>query len=244
RFYLVYRALVRAKIARIRGSDEQFRLYLGLAESLAEAVRPLLVLMHGLAGSGKTTVSQAALERLGAVRVRSDVERKRLHGLEPEARTGAGLEAGVYAAAASRRTYGHLAGLAAGVLAAGYPAIVDAAFLQRGQRDLLRRVAGRLGAACVIAACTAPEATLHRRVTERAARASDASDADAAVLEHQLGACQPFAQDEESIAVTVDIASADGVRRGLDAIAALSPARRRRLMQVKGADGAGSSLRT
>jgi hypothetical protein len=220
RFYLVYRALVRAKVARIRGSDEAFHLYLGRAESLARAARPLLVLMHGLTGSGKTTVSQAALERLGAVRVRSDVERKRLHGLEPEARTGAGLDAGIYAAAASRRTYDHLAGLAAGILAAGYPAIVDAAFLQREQRDLFRRLAERLGAACVIAACTAPEATLRRRVTERAARASDASDAGAAVLEHQLAAGQPLAQEEESIAVTVDTASEDGVRRGLDAIAA------------------------
>jgi predicted kinase len=193
--------------------------------------------MHGLSGSGKTTVSQAALERLGAVRVRSDVERKRLHGLEPEARTGAGLEAGIYAAAASRCTYDHLADLAAGILAAGYPAIVDAAFLQREQRDLFRRLAERLGAASVIAACTAPEATLRRRVAERA---SDASDAGAAVLAQQLAASQPFAQEEASIAVTVDTASEDGVRRGLDAIAA----RRWRLMQVKGADSGGSSLRT
>jgi hypothetical protein len=219
RFYLVYRALVRAKIARMRGSDEQFCLYLGLAESLAKAAPPLLVLMHGLSGSGKTTVSQAALERLGAVRTRSDVERKRLHGLEPEARSGAGLDAGIYAAAASRRVYDHLAGLAAGILAAGYPAIVDAAFLRREQRDPFRRLAERLGAACVIAACTAPEATLRRRVTERAARASDASDAGTAVLEYQLAASQPFAQQEDAIAVTMDTASEDGVRRGLDAIA-------------------------
>jgi hypothetical protein len=221
RFYLVYRALVRAKIARVRGADEQFLLYLGLAEALATSARPLLVLMHGLAGSGKTTVSQAALERLGAVRVRSDVERKRLHGLEPGARTGAGLDAGIYAAAASRRTYDHLAGLAAGILAAGYPAIVDAAFRQREQRNLLRGVAERFDAICVIAACTAPEAILRGRVTERAARARDASDAGAAVLEHQFAASQPFTQEEGAIAVTVDTASEDGVRHGLDAIAAL-----------------------
>ena len=56
RFYLVYRAMVRAKIACLRGSGDQFRLYLGLAQALAEAKRPALILMHGLSGSGKTTV--------------------------------------------------------------------------------------------------------------------------------------------------------------------------------------------
>ena len=225
RFYLVYRAMVRAKIARIRGSDEAFRLYLALAQSLARTAPASLLLMHGLSGSGKTTVSQAALERLGAVRLRSDVERKRLHGLAPEARTGAGLEGGIYAAAASRRTYAHLAGLAAGILEAGYPAIIDAAFLQREQRDLFRRLAERLGAACVIAACTAPQATLRQRVGGRTARSSDASDAGAAVLERQLAASQPLAQDEDAITVRVDTASEDGVRRGLDAIAARLAAR-------------------
>ena len=225
RFYLVYRALVRAKISRIRGSDETFLLYVGLAEALAKTAPPFLVLMHGLSGSGKTTVSQAALERLGAVRVRSDVERKRLHGLAPEARTGTALEAGIYSVAANRRSYEHLAGLAADILEAGYPAIVDAAFLQREQRDLLRGMAGRMGAPCVIAGCTAPEAMLRKRVAERAARQSDASDAGAAVLEHQLEASEPFAQAEREFAVTVDTAGEDGVRRGVDAIAARLAAR-------------------
>jgi aminoglycoside phosphotransferase family enzyme/predicted kinase len=225
RFYLVYRAMVRAKIARIRGSDEQFRLYVRLAESLAEAAPAPLVLMHGLSGSGKTRFSQAALERLGAVRVRSDVERKRLHGLAAEARTGAALDAGIYSPAGNRRTYEQLKRLAAGVLAAGYPAIIDAAFLRREQREPLRDMAARLGAPCVIAACTAPEAILRRRVAERAAGQRDASDAGVAVLEHQRAASEPFSQEERDIAVTVDTSGEDGVRRGLDAIAARLAAR-------------------
>lgn len=225
RFYLVYRAVVRAKIARLRGSEESFGLYLGLAQSLAGESRRALLLMHGLSGSGKTTVSQVALERLGAVRVRSDVERKRLHGLAPGARAGAGLDAGLYAGAASRRTYAHLADLAAGILEAGYPAIVDAAFLQRAQRDLFLRMAGRLGATCAIAACTAPEAEMRRRVMQRAVQSSDASDAGAAVLEHQIVASRPFAKVEIPIVVKVDTASEHGVARGLAEIEARLAAR-------------------
>jgi len=217
RFYLVYRAMVRAKIARIRGSDEAFLPYLGLAESLTRPAPPMLVLMHGLSGSGKTTVAQAALESLGAVRVRSDVERKRLHGLAPEARTAAGPDAGIYSAIASRQTYAHLAALAAGVLDAGYPAIVDAAFLRRAQRDAFRRLAEERGAACVIAACTAPEAVLRERV---AGRAGDASEAGTAVLERQLAAGDALAPDERAMAVGIDTAAGNGIARGLDALAA------------------------
>jgi len=225
RFYLVYRAMVRAKIARIRGSGEEFLHYAALAESLAGAAPLSLVLMHGLPGSGKTTVSQAALERLGAVRLRSDVERKRLHGLAPQVRAQAGLDAGIYSAAASRRTYEHLAALAAGILGAGYPAIVDAAFLQREQRDLFRRLAEERGALCLIAACTAPEAILRRRVIERHSGARDASDAGAAVLEHQLAIAQPFTLEEQAAAVTVDTTGGDRIGRALDALAARLAAR-------------------
>jgi hypothetical protein len=78
---------------------------------------------------------------------------------------------------------------------------------------------------CVIASCTVPEETLRRRVAARLAHANDASEASAAVLERQFAARQPLAQDEESIAVTVDTASEDGVRRGLDAIARRYPTR-------------------
>jgi hypothetical protein len=160
------------------------------------------------------------LEKLGAVRLRSDVERKRLHGLAAQARTGAALAAGIYDAASGRRTYARLAALAAGVLEAGYPAIVDAAFLERAQREPFLREAERRGAPCVIAHCTAPAATLRRRVAQRAARAADASDAGVAVLEHQLAGDGRLAPDEAALAVTLDTETEAGARAGVDAVAA------------------------
>ena len=220
RFYLVYRAMVRAKIARIRGLDSGFRDYVGLAEGLAVTGRPALILMHGRSGSGKTTLSQVAFERLGAVRLRSDVERKRMHRLEPKTRTGSSLAAGIYDTESSRRTYAHLAELSARILEAGFPAIVDAAFLQREQRDRFRRVAERIGAPCLFVHCTASETTLRRRVAEREAQASDASEAGVTVLEDQLAGGQPLAPDEEAMAVTVDTETQAAMRRGIGAIAA------------------------
>jgi len=225
RFYLVYRAMVRAKIACLRGSAQDYRAYFELAESLAAERRPLLVLMHGVSGSGKTTMSQALLERSGAVRLRSDVERKRLHGIEdPAARSGAGLNAGIYGAASSARTYERLATLSRSVLLAGYPVIVDAAFLRRDERDRFRRLARSLGAGFLIASCGADRDTLQRRVAERQARARDASEADAAVLALQLRTADPLAADEAGQALQIDTGSDAARRAGIEEFVARAAA--------------------
>ena len=217
RFYFVYRAMVRAKIACLRGAAQDFHAYVALAESLAAEHRPLLVLMHGVSGSGKTTASQALLERVGAVRVRSDVERKRLHGIgDPGARSGAGLNAGIYSAVASARTYGRLEELSRLILQAGYPVVVDAAFLRRDQRDRFRHLARELGAGLLIAACSADRETLRRRVSERRALARDASEANAVVLAQQLSDADPFAADEAGHALQLDTGSDSALRAGIE----------------------------
>jgi hypothetical protein len=221
RFYLVYRAMVRAKIAGLRNAPASFGSYLALAEQLATERGPALVLMHGLSGSGKTTLAQALLEQLGAVRLRSDVERKRLHGIgDARARSGGGLDAGIYSAAASARTYEHLAGLARAILQEGYPVVVDAAFLRRAERDRFRDLARSLGVPFLIAPCGASEETLLRRLAARAASASDASEADAAVLAHQRATAEPFAADEAGDVLAIDTASDAALRLGLDRAAA------------------------
>ncbi|HET9405549.1 MAG TPA: AAA family ATPase, partial [Burkholderiales bacterium] len=102
RFYLAYRALVRAKVHLMRsrqprvGRAEKARLarafhgYLRLAGRYAAPARGALVIAHGLSGSGKSTATQPLIEGLGAIRLRSDLERKRLHGLAPLAVSGSG----------------------------------------------------------------------------------------------------------------------------------------------------------
>jgi aminoglycoside phosphotransferase family enzyme/predicted kinase len=214
-FYLVYRALVRAKIARLRAAQleagdvkrsllAEYRGYVTLARGYARPRRPGVVITHGLAGSGKTTLSGALLEMLGAVRVRSDVERKRMHGLGALERRSTGVESGLYAAEATEATYGRLTALARDVLTAGITVIVDATFLARRQRDRFRDLARELGAAFAIVDFTANEPTLRARVARRAAAGSDASDADLAVLEHQLATREPLADDERVFAVPYD----------------------------------------
>ncbi len=215
RFYLVYRALVRAKIARLRtaqlapgdervASVAEYRGYVRLARGYAGTRPSAIVITHGLSGSGKTTLSESLLEALGAVRVRSDVERKRLHGLDARERDHRGIDRGLYTGTATDATYRRLATLTRDIVVAGYVAIVDAAFLKRAQRDLIRTLAAELRVAFVIVAFPASDATLRERVGRRAAAGSDASDADLAVLGYQLHTQEPLAPDEEQYVVWYD----------------------------------------
>ncbi len=215
RFYLVYRAMVRAKVARLRASqllDSRARAalsdesadYLRLASSYAIEARPAVVLMHGFSGSGKTVLSQAMLERMNAVRIRTDVERKRLAGLAADARSGSTLAGGLYAPDATRRTYDRVLVCADAVVQGGFPAIVDGAFLQRRQRDMFRELAVQRAVPFAIADCVASSAALRGRVTARALAGNDASEADLAVLEHQLRTAEPLSREELRFTVAYD----------------------------------------
>ncbi|MEP7262738.1 MAG: AAA family ATPase, partial [Usitatibacter sp.] len=204
RFYQVYRAAVRAKVAMLGGATEEACALLGLAEELTHREAPVVVLMHGVSGSGKSTAAARLLEALGAIRLRSDVERKRLHGIGSGAHAPAAAGAGMYGPRENAGTYERLEELASGVIAAGYPVIVDATFLHRADRDRFRAVAAREHGVLEIADCHAPEAILRRRVAERERGGDDASDAGVEVLQAQLGMREPLGADERMHSVYLD----------------------------------------
>jgi predicted kinase len=232
-FYLIYRAAVRAKVACLRlaqadvADRERQELgcelgeYLQLADRYAKSRQPSIVITHGFSGSGKSTVAQAILEALGAVRIRSDVERKRLFGQYSSTRNGGGLEHGIYAADATEQTYARLAELAAKIVAAGFPAIVDATFLMRRDREAFRDLSCRLNVPFAILDLYADEATLRRRVSERIRAGTDASDADLRVLDSQFARHEPLGDDELLQTVAVDSGANDSIERALRQLEAL-----------------------
>lgn len=212
RFYLVYRAMVRAKVAAIRASQsglrndwQEYADYISLAESLSTMpTRPLLAITHGLSGSGKTTFTQRLLERLGAVRLRSDVERKRLFGLAPQEKSGSGIDSGLYTKEAGERTYARLAQLAQAVIGAGFPLIVDAAFLKQTERDAFRALAAELDTQFAILDFRAAPATLRERIVDRERKENDVSEATLAVLERQLATQEPLVEAEKSYVFAIN----------------------------------------
>jgi aminoglycoside phosphotransferase family enzyme/gluconate kinase len=208
RYYTVYRAMVRAKVAALRAGQvaegnaaadrDEAGVFLRLAEELTRPTPPQLWITHGLSGCGKTTLSQSVLQEHGMVRLRSDVERKRLAGMAASERSGSGIETGLYTQDASRRAYQHLASLTEILLDDGWPVIVDAAFLMRWQRDLFREIALRRELRFRILDIQVDHAMLRERIGLRAAQGSDASEADLRVLQHQIESEQPLCADELS----------------------------------------------
>ncbi len=220
RYYFVYRALVRAKVEALRAEQEkpaaaapgrEFEAalaYIELANRWAQRRRAGLILMHGLSGSGKSTVAAQLVEELGAIRLRSDIERKRLYGFDAYETSNSDLDQGLYTAAATAATYRRLADLASHLLRADFTVIVDATFLKQAQRQTLLELELDCRYRCLVVDCRAPEAELRRRIIERE---QDASEATLEVLEEQLATRQPISafELEQAEVVTLD-------RKGLD----------------------------
>ena len=191
--------MVRAKINAIQASQdsvspavrvtarENCRAYLQLALALTQEPEPFLLIAHGVSGSGKSRRTGQLLERFpGAIRIRSDVERKRLFGLGPLDDSGSALGGGLYTPDASARTYATPARSGGRLLAAGHPVLVDATFMKRAHRQPFRELAARHGVPFILLDCAADPETLRARVAARRARGDDAAEADVEVLERQL----------------------------------------------------------
>ncbi len=177
-------ALVRSGGPQNAAAARAAAAYLALALALLEPHPPRLVALGGRSGTGKSTIAQALAAGFppapGARLLHSDVIRKRLAGIAPETR----LPRDSYTPAASERVYAALGEEAERTLAAGYSVLVDATFLRVEERRAVAALAAKAGVAFTGLWLDAPYEVLARRI---AARRGDASDADLAVLQWQLG---------------------------------------------------------
>ena len=222
-FYLAYRALVRAKVEVLSlelesATDEEhhqallsFESYLKLAMTYTVKTTPKLIIMRGVSASGKSFFSQKMIdaqwgESTPILRIRSDVERKRLLGVDSDdasehSAETAEIESGLYSRRATVQTYKRLLELATHVINAGYSVIVDATFQKYEQRNDFKRLAENCGARFIIVELSAPVDILKQRINNRK---NDVSDADMVVLEHQLSHWKPLHDNELCDVITVD----------------------------------------
>jgi aminoglycoside phosphotransferase family enzyme/predicted kinase len=197
-FYKAYRALVRAKVSLFSLSPDadhvqrattlrQYRNYANLAESYSAIPSNFMAITHGVSAVGKSHVAMRLVEALGAIRLRSDVERKRLFGESKD----------LYSADVSDATYTRLNELAAVVLHAGFPVVIDATYLKLAQREATARVAENTGMPFLIIDCAAPKAVIEGWLAQRQAENEDPSDATMEVIEAQLANREPLTDDEK-----------------------------------------------
>ena len=140
--------------------------------------------------------------------MRSDVERKRLFGLDALQSSHALVPGGIYSPDATARTYARLLDVARAALVAGWPVVVDAAFLRRDERAQFAALAASLAVPFSIFDCQAALPLLRRRVEQRTrqheAGVADPSEADLAVLERLAHADEPLSAHEAALAIVVD----------------------------------------
>lgn len=221
RYYAVQRALVRSKVMLLRAGqldagapdraecERSGLAYLAFAQRCAQPRPATIMITHGYSGSGKTTFAREAAQLLGAVQVRSDVERKRMHGLGATSRA----EPALYEQTVTQATYERLLQLARRIVASGWPVIVDAAFLTAAQRKPFALLADTLGVPFFLFDVRAGEATMKQRILAREQADADASDAGIAVLVSQLRNDEPLNADEMRHAIAVDMESGIDSRR-------------------------------
>lgn len=206
RYYLCYRAVVRAKVTWLhrqeKSGEERKKLdevcgrYLALAARFTERTPPRLVVMHGLSGTGKSFGGHEIVGKLGAFRIRSDVERKRIGSVSGDE--------DLYSGAMTIKTYARLHAAARSCLRAGFSVVLDATYLRQEERKSALAVATEEGVACRFLDLRASEATLEKRVGQRQETGGDPSDADLRILRDQRLIDEPLTEKERELAIAVD----------------------------------------
>ena len=227
-FYQCYRAYVRGKVDSLKSAElevdprersaarEGARRHFALSYRYTWRYSPCLVVFAGLSGSGKSTLAASLAERTGFTHVNSDVVRKRLLGLPPTARQSGTVTPLLYTPEHSARTYAAMLADAEGCLTDRRGVIIDATFQLRAGRDRCREIARVAGKPLVFIECRCEPAAVRRRLTERARRNDDPSDADWEVYLEQRRRYEPLAPDEDRLTVQTDTTSPEEALRAVE----------------------------
>ncbi|MGH7914848.1 MAG: AAA family ATPase, partial [Candidatus Binataceae bacterium] len=204
------------------------RRYVELALDFARESRPAMVVVCGVSGSGKSTVARRLADRLGFDWLRSDEIRKRLAGVAPAERLSDGYGAGVYSRAFTQKAYAALLGEAAARLRDGAGVIVDATFADPAYRAEARALAARAKRPLLFVECAASHEEIVRRLTQRARRTDEVSDAGVSTYLRQRGEFVALEEIPKSYHLVAD------TERGLEAVSASITERLKALARASG----------
>jgi aminoglycoside phosphotransferase family enzyme/predicted kinase len=219
RLYWAHRALVRAKVAQIRDSQsggdgaseyaEEALAYMQQASARVLTVSPAVICVSGLSGTGKSTLGRALAAALGVEIISSDMVRKELAGIEATSRTGA--EAGIYSSEWTERTYAEMRGRGGKALDDARPVLLDATFLDSGQRERAAELARERGVPFVLLETVTDEDVVLQRLEARSAQGDAVSDAGKAIYRQQRARYEtsPPVVPDGAVHIVVDTTATD-----------------------------------
>jgi predicted kinase len=192
-FYKSYRACVRAKVAalradQLRGAAHESAVaeahgHLALADRYVSTwVRPLVVAIGGMAGTGKSTLAKELAGRLGAELLRTDAIRQELYGSGPHP---AGCDEGIYGQQARERVYDAMFRQAAALAADHISVVLDGTFSTVSSLKRAHQIAARPRDLFLAVECVCRTEVAHQRINKRLAEGRDVSDARPEIHELQ-----------------------------------------------------------
>lgn len=187
-FCIAYRAVVRAKVDCIRVTQ-------GHLDATADAIRHIdmalehlrsctvqLIVVAGGPGTGKTTLSRALAQQVGAHVVSTDDVRRELQSAGVISGRSGNLDTGLYATENVLAVYGEVLRRARQLLSAGSPVILDGTWRDAHQRERARSIASETSSTVVEFECSVPLSQASERISVRGPSASDATPQIAAAL--------------------------------------------------------------
>jgi predicted kinase len=195
--YIAYRAHVRAKVACLRheqGDEEaatEAKQLLDLSHRHLTLGQVMLVLVGGLPGSGKSTLSKGLGDALGGIVLRSDEVRKELAGVA-KGSSAAPYEEGIYRRELTQLTYQTLLDRARMLLGNGETVVLDASWTDSRWRPGALDVAESTSSVLVQIRCHVDMKEAARRIGERAEAGGDASDASIEVAKRMAAEADPW----------------------------------------------------
>ncbi len=160
---------------------------------------PLLVVIFGLMGTGKTTVARALGEALDFEVIHSDAVRKTLAGMAPTEKAPLEFGQGIYREDFSARTYAEMRRLAAAQLATGGGVILDASFKRAGEREKVRQLARDHGSRTVFVYCECKPAVARARLGIRLTDPKAISDGRVELFEAQAQDFDPLGPEDRPL---------------------------------------------
>jgi uncharacterized protein len=217
-FWVVYRALVRAKVACLKSREREVSArerrearrdaaaLVRLAARVASPPRraPEVVLVLGPVGTGKSTVAWALSDRIGAPVVSSDVVRKALAGVGRTERARGARLARLYSDRTTDLVYRRLREHAAAIVRSGRSAILDATYPRREWRAQAVAAARAAGARVTIVVCELPPDEVDRRLAAREHDPTSVSDATREIARKLRATWEPVTADEADRVLRVD----------------------------------------
>jgi predicted kinase len=207
-FYESYRAVVRVKVAEIRGAREEAEAYFRTAQHCLRRTpaTPWLVAVGGGIGTGKSTLANRLGEEFARPVIDTDRTRKQMAGLSPSRPGTEAPWSGLYDKAHTDRVYGEALRRAGAVLASGRTVVVDATFRSRRHRLAAKKTAADHGARFLFVECRSDPEVCRERLRQRA-QGPGWSDGREEILEDFMRKWEPAEELGSGEHVVVDTAA-------------------------------------